>query len=94
MSIRLRGISLSLVDIIHLNRVALDRNTLLLLKIHRIKDLILHVTGIQCVGDLKHSVRQSTLSVIDMCYYTKVSSLLHFIYRKIFAKITHFFVLL
>jgi hypothetical protein len=57
--------------------VALDGNALLLLKIHRVKDLILHVTGRQGIGNLKHSVRQGTLAMVNMGYDAKISCSFH-----------------
>ena len=82
-------IFLTLIIIIHLDGVALDRDALLLLKVHRVKDLVLHITRIQCIGHLQHSVCQSTLSVIDVRDDAKVSCVLHLKYI-IGAKIEQF----
>ena len=83
---KVKSVLLSIVVVIHLDSVALDGDTLLLLQIHRIEDLILHITGCQRVCNLEHSVCESTLAVVDMGYNTKVSCFLHRI-RIIGAKI-------
>ena len=74
---QVEGILLSVIHVVHLDCVALDGDSLLLLQIHRVEDLVLHVTRCQRICNLKHSVGQGTLSVVDMRYDTKVSSLLH-----------------
>ena len=68
--------------------MALDGDTLLLLKIHRVKDLVFHIASGQSVGDLQHSVGKGALAVVDMCNDAKVSCFLHRI-RIIGAKITN-----
>ena len=65
------------MNIVHLDSVALDGDTLLLLKVHRVEDLILHVAGCQGICNLQHPVRQGTLTVVDMGYDAKISCLLH-----------------
>ena len=70
-------ILLSLIIVIHLDRMALDRDALLLLKVHRVEDLILHITRIQRIRNLQHSVGKGTLSMVDMRNDAKVSCVLH-----------------
>ena len=74
---KIECIGLPIMNIVHLDSVALDSDTFLLLKIHRVQYLILHVASCQRISNLKHSIRQGTLTVVDVGYDTKVSSLLH-----------------
>ena len=74
---KVEGIILTLVFVVHLDSVALDRDAFLLFEIHRIKNLILHIARVECVCDFQHSVCQSTLAVVDMCYNAKIPSVLH-----------------
>ena len=67
----------SFIFIVHLDRMALDGDTLLFLKIHRVQNLILHITRSQGICNLEHTVCKSTLTVIDVRNYAKISSLLH-----------------
>ena len=69
--------------------MTLDGDSLLFFKVHGVKDLIFHISGSQCVGYLQHSVRQGTLTVVDMCNDAKVSCFLHRIYIN-GAKITNY----
>ena len=57
--------------------MALDGYTLFLFQIHRVQDLVLHVTGRKRIGNLQHPVGQGTLAMVDMGYYAKISCLLH-----------------
>ena len=77
---KVEGIFLSLIGIVHLDSVTLDGDALLLLKVHRVKDLILHITGVQSICNLQHSVGKSTFSMVNMCNDAKVSCILHRIY--------------
>ena len=79
---QIKSICFTFIDIIHLDRMALDGNTLLLLKVHGIKDLVLHITGIKSIGNLEHSVCQSTLAMVNMRNDAKVSCLLHFSFHE------------
>jgi hypothetical protein len=60
--------------------MALDGNTLFLLEVHRVENLILHIAGSQGICYLEHSVGQGTLAMVDMCYYAKVSGFFHRLY--------------
>ena len=75
------------------NRVALDGDTFLFLKVHRVKHLVLHITSCQGVSHLQHSIRQGTLTMVNMCYNAKISSLLH-CKTKFRAKIIQIFLFL
>ena len=74
--------------------MALDGNSLFLLKIHRVENLIFHIARSQGISNLEHSVSECTLPVIDVRNYAEISCFLHLIYLQILAKITHFFLLL
>ena len=74
---KVESIFLTFIYIIHLDRVALDSNAFLLLKVHGVKDLILHITRVQSVGNLEHSVCEGTFSMVDMRDDAKVSCVLH-----------------
>ena len=67
------------VDIIHLDGVALDGDSLLLLQIHRIQDLSLHIPLSKSLGDFYHPVGKSALSMIDVCDYTEIPYVFHMI---------------
>ena len=58
--------------------MALDGDTLLLLEVHRVEDLVLHITCSKGIGYLEHSICQGTLAMVNMGNNTKVSCLLHF----------------
>ena len=62
--------------------MALDGDSLLLLKIHGVQDLVLHVACREGIRHLKHSVRQSALAMVDMRNDAKISCLLHFRSRE------------
>ena len=66
----------------HLDRVALDGYSLLLLKVHVIEDLILHVAFAERSGELQQPVGQGALAVVDMRDYAKVAYVLHFHIRR------------
>ena len=57
--------------------MALDRDALLFLKVHGVKDLVLHITRVEGIRHLQHSVGEGTFSVIDMRDDAKVSCILH-----------------
>ena len=77
---KIKRICLSVMDIIHLDGVALDRDALLLLQIHGVQDLVLHVTLGKCVRYFKHPVGQGALAVVDMRNDAKVSCVFHRLY--------------
>ena len=66
----------------HLDRVALDGYSLLLLKVHVIEDLVLHVAFAERSGELQQPVGQGALAVVDMRDYAKVAYVLHFHIRR------------
>ncbi len=76
---KVEHIFLTLIYIVHLNRVALYRNAFLFLQIHRIEHLILHLPRIESLGDFKHSVCKRALAVVYMRNDAKVSRILHLV---------------
>ena len=85
---QIKCILFTLIHIVHLDRMALDGNALLLLQVHGIKDLILHIATVESIRHFKHSVRQSTLSMVNMRNDAKISCLLHRTSYQNVAKIT------
>ena len=63
--------------VIHLNSMAFDGDAALLLQLHVIEHLVLHLSDIYRARQLQHSIRQRTLSVVDMRNYTEISYLIH-----------------
>ena len=57
--------------------MALDGDTTLTLQVHIIKDLVLHLFGTHCFGELKQSIGKCALAMVDVSYYAKVSYILH-----------------
>ena len=74
---QVESVLFSVIYIVHLDRMALDGDALLLLKVHGVQNLVLHVTRSESVGYLQHPVRQGTLAMVDMGYDTEISCLLH-----------------
>ena len=74
---KIKGVLLTLIHIIHLDCVTLDGNSLLFLKVHRVKDLILHITRIESVCHFQHSICKRTLTVVDVRDDAKISCFLH-----------------
>ena len=70
----------TVVHVIHLDRMALDGDTLLLFKIHGVKYLILHITLSKGICYFQHPVSQGTLTMVDMRYDAKISSMFHRLY--------------
>ena len=70
---------LSLVEIIHLDGVALDRDAFFLLKIHIVQDLIFHIPDSDGLGELKESVGKGALAVVDMGDYAEVAYVFHLV---------------
>ena len=71
------GIIVPAVLVLHLHRMALDCDTLLLLQIHRVQHLILHIPGIQGVGDFEHPVGKSAFAVVDVCDNAEIPYIVH-----------------
>ena len=63
--------------IFHLDGMTLDRNASLPLKIHIIKNLILEVPLSYCICFFKETIGQSAFSMVDMCYDTEISDIIH-----------------
>ena len=61
----------------HLYSMTLNGNTPFTLKIHIIKDLILHVLLFDSIGNLKHAVSKCTFAVIDVRNDAKIPYLIH-----------------
>ena len=74
---KVEGVLLPVFLIFHLNGVAFNGYTLLLLQIHRVQHLVLHLTAGNGVGHLQHPVCQGALTVVYMGYYAKVPNVLH-----------------
>ena len=70
-------ILLALIQILHLDRMALDRDALLLLQVHVVEDLVLHVPGRKGLGQFQQPVRQGTLAVVDMRDDAEIADVLH-----------------
>ena len=66
------------MDKVHLDCVALYRNSLFLLQVHGIQNLILHVPRRKGIRDFKHPVGKSTLAMVNMGYDAKISGILHY----------------
>ena len=70
---QVEGISL----VLHLNSVTFDRDTTLFFQIHIVQYLVLHLPNIHRPGDLQHTIRQGTLTVVNMRNNTKISYFFH-----------------
>ena len=68
---------LTLVEVLHLDRVALDGDPFLLLKVHIVQDLGLHIPGRQGLGKLEQPVGKRALAVVDMGYDAEVPDMFH-----------------
>ena len=74
------------MGVFHLNRMAFDGNTTLTLQIHIVEHLSLrYLNGI---GELKHTIGQSRLSVVDMRYDAEISYMIHYIVCTLICKVT------
>ena len=74
---KVEDVILPLAGILHLHRVALDGDALFALQIHVVQHLVLELPVAHRTGHLKHPVSQSTLSVVNMRYYAKISYMVH-----------------
>ena len=63
--------------VVHLDSVRLNSNTTLFLQVHIIQHLILHQALVHRSSVLNQSIRQSGLTMIDVCNNTKVSYIFH-----------------
>jgi hypothetical protein len=64
------------------HNVRLYRNATFTLKVHTVKDLVFHITGIDGTAFLQKAVGQGRFSVVYMCYYGKVSDFA--LFRQVF----------
>ena len=62
---------------LHLDGMALNRNTTFLLQVHIVEHLIFHVPNIDSLGYLQHSVGEGRFAMIDMRNNTKITYLIH-----------------
>ena len=70
-----KNIFFTLVHILHLDGVALNRNAALTLQLHVVKHLSLrHLDGL---GELQQTVGQRRLPMVDMCNDAEISYMLH-----------------
>ena len=74
---KIKVILLTLVEVLHLYRMALDGYALLLLQIHIIKDLVLHLPVGKCLGQFQKTVSQGTLAMVNVRYYAEIPYVLH-----------------
>ena len=74
---QIEDIFLILVNIVHLNGVALYGYAFLPFEVHRVEHLVLHFTGRQGVGDFEHPVGQGALAMVDMGYYAEIADFVH-----------------
>ena len=70
---QIKGITL----IIHLNSMAFNGYTTLFLQIHIVQYLVLHLPNVHRSGELQHTIRQCTFSVIYVCNNAKISYSIH-----------------
>ena len=72
---QIQDIFLAILLILHLDSVTFNCNTSLALQIHIVKHLTFsHLNGF-CA--LQQSIGKCRLTVINMCYYTEISDILH-----------------
>ena len=57
--------------------MALDGDASFAFNIHIVKHLVLELAFGKCSGSFEQPVRQGTLTMVDMCYDTKVSDVFH-----------------
>ena len=77
---KIQDIFLSLIVVIHLNRMALDSDTFLSFQVHVIQDLVLHLPLSKSLGKFYQPVRKRTLAMVDMCDNTEIPNILHIFY--------------
>ena len=70
-------ILLAIVDVFHLNCMALDSNSPLPLEIHVVEHLILKFPFIYGIGSFKQAIGQGAFPMVDMCYDTEISDSVH-----------------
>ena len=90
---KIERIIFAILNVIHLNGVALDGNATLSLQVHVIEHLILHFLAADGLGVFQQSVRQGAFTMVDMRYNAKISNILHlqfYFNYKITKKITPF----
>ena len=68
---------LTLVQVLHLDRVAFDRDTFFALQIHIIEHLVLHVPRGQGLRELKKTVGQGRLTMVDVGDDTEIADVAH-----------------
>ena len=71
-------VRLALVLVHHLDRVALDRDALLLFQVHVVQDLVFHIARTERPGELQQAVRQGALPVVDVRDDAEVPNVAHF----------------
>ena len=70
-------ILLAVVDVFHLNGMALYSNSPLPLEIHVVEHLVLEFPLIYGIGFFKQTIGQGTFPMVDMCYDTEISDSVH-----------------
>ena len=81
---------------IHLDGMALNRNTTFLLQVHVVEHLILHIPNIHRSGELQHTIGQGTFPVVYVRNNTKITYLIHIRLQRytFFCTYKNFFVIL
>ena len=74
-----KDIFLTLVVVHHLDRMALDSDAFLPLEIHRVQDLVLHLSLGQGMSVFEQTVRQSALAVVYVRYNAEIPDIFHFL---------------
>ena len=74
---QVQHVLLALVDIFHLDRVALDRDSLFALEVHIVQHLSLQFALRKRLGRFEQAIGKRTLAVIDMRYDTEIADILH-----------------
>ena len=72
---QVKGILFTLVVVLHLDGMALDRNTSLLFQVHIVKHLPFGYLDGFC--KLQQTVGQGRFPVVYMCYNAKITDILH-----------------
>ena len=74
---QVQGIGFAIVDIVHLDGVALDGDAFLPFQVHVIQDLIGHLPFGNRSGMLQKAVGQGTFTVVDVGDDAKIAQVLH-----------------
>lgn len=74
---QIQNILLSIVKIVHLNRMAFDRNAPFPFQVHVVKHLCLKVSFRNCVSHLKKAISQGAFPMINMGYDTEITDVFH-----------------